>query len=193
MPVLLVLLTLSLIGIVFLISLNLQHSQDTKRQEGIAIIEAGQGAKTHVSETAASLKQLAASSDTEDRLSSLYKLGASFRSKEELLTFIESSEERSGASGAEQPRELLNAVSDTIAEIGAHPGPLNEAEKQYVQRVIDLYEQFEQILSGFTLETGDKTVEITAQAGGLWVQLGQQLKQALEQAEVGTSGIVSVE
>ncbi|WP_127533006.1 hypothetical protein [Paenibacillus kobensis] len=193
-PVLLVLLTGSLIGIVLLFSLNLQHNQETNRQQGEDIIKAGQAAKAHVNEVAFSLDKLAASSGEADRLSLLYNLGYSFRGSDALLAFIEASEEHAAPGGqtqtSDQPRKLLEAISDTLDGIGAHPGQLNDIEAQYVKQVLVLYQQLEQTLSGFTLETGDKMVEMTAQTGGSWVQLGQQLEKTLEQAEVGTNGAI---
>ncbi|MNG27996.1 hypothetical protein D3C84_1131880 [compost metagenome] len=46
----------------------------------------------------------------------------------------------------------------------------------------------EQILSGFKLETGDKMVEMSAQTGGQWVELGLRLQETLVKAKIGTNG-----
>lgn len=191
-PVLLVLLTCSLIGIVLLFSLNLQHGQETKRQDGEAVIAAGQAAKVHILEAASALDELASSSDTADRLGIVYRLGASFRGKDELLAFIEASAERVGpgaeTADAERPRKLLEAIDDSLEGIGAHSGPLSEAERQYVRQASELYRQLEQTIADFKLETGDKMVEMTAQSGGDWVQIGQRLGKTLDQAQVGANG-----
>ncbi|EFM12756.1 conserved hypothetical protein [Paenibacillus curdlanolyticus YK9] len=184
-PVLLVLLTFCLIGNVLLYSLKLQNGQDDKRAEGEAIIAAGMEAKQHVQLVAASLGQLAASTDAADRTATMYALGQAFQHAPKLSVFIEAAQARTlpPHKPAVQTAEAFVADAEqSLSKLGTHAGALTEQEKRYVASLADAYKQLGAILESFDLNPTDKMVAMSTQSGGSWVEIGQKLQQIIDQS-----------
>ncbi|MBD3917949.1 hypothetical protein H8B09_04220 [Paenibacillus sp. PR3] len=187
-PILLVLLTFSLIGNVFFYSQDLQNGQDTKQRDGQSIINHGLAAKAHVDAALDALNGLA-SSTSADRAAKLYDLGQASASQVDLAFFIDDARRHtlSPPIKDEQSEKALQALNSQFAAIGTITGELTAEDKQSIQSMQALYSKLKKQLASFKLESGDKLVEMSVLTGGNWVDTGLALEQAVVEAQTGTS------
>ncbi|GMK40078.1 hypothetical protein PCCS19_31330 [Paenibacillus sp. CCS19] len=187
-PVLLILLTFSLIGNVFFYSQNLQNGQDKKQSDGQAIINHGLAAKAHVD---AALNALGGfeTSTTADRAALLYKLGQASAGQADLFKFIEDARTHTVSPSItdEDSLKALQALNSQFAAIGAMTGELAAADKEAIQSLQSLYAKLKDQLASFQLESGDKLVEMSVLTGGSWVDSGLALEQAIVEAQSHTA------
>lgn len=183
-PVLLVLLTFSLIGNVFLYAKHLQDGQDAKQSDGRSIINHGLAAKAHVD---AALNALGGfeTSTTADRAARLYKLGQASAGQVDLLLFIADARRHtlSPSISDEDSEKAMQSLNGEFAEIGGMTGELTTENKQSIQSLRTLYGKLKEQLSSFQLESGDKLVEMSVLTGGSWVNIGLSLEQAIIDAQ----------
>ncbi|PWV95401.1 hypothetical protein DFQ01_1273 [Paenibacillus cellulosilyticus] len=187
-PVVLIMLTFSLIGNVFLYSQHLQNGQDKKQADGLAIINDGLAAKAHVDAALNALNGLEASTAA-DRPELLYKLGQASADQVDLLAFIVDARKHtlSPTISDEQSVNALQALNSKFAAIGAMSGELTAEDKQAIQSLRTLYSKLKEQLASFKLESGDKMVEMSVLTGGSWVDIGLALDQAIVDAQAGAA------
>lgn len=187
-PILLILLTFSLIGNVFFYSQDLQNGQDTKQRDGQSIINHGLAAKAHVDAALDVLNGLA-SSTTADRAAKLYELGQSSAGQVDLMLFIGDARRHtvSPAISNDESVKALQALNSQIAAIGGMTGELTAEDNQLIQSVQSLYSKLKEQLASFKLESGDKLVEMSVLTGGSWVDTGLALEQAIVEAQSGAA------
>ena len=77
-PVVLLLLTLSMIGNVFLLTKSMQSNQDKLAERGYAILDAVPQTKLHIDQVLASVQVLLGTDDIGKRLAAKSALGAAF-------------------------------------------------------------------------------------------------------------------
>lgn len=185
-PILLVLLTFSLIGNVFFYSLDLQNGQDTKQRDGQSIINHGLAAKAHVDAALDALNGLAASTAA-DRAAKLYELGQASAGQADLALFIDDARRHtvSPSIEGELSGKALQALNSQFAVIGSITGELTSEDEQLIQSMQALYSKLKEHLASFKLESGDKLVEISMLTGGSWVDTGLALEQAVVEAQLG--------
>lgn len=191
-PVLLVLLTFSLIGNVLLYTLKLQNTQDDRQAKGEAIIHSGLGAKAHVQEVLPALDKLAASGSAEERAAILYGLGHSFTGAEHVVAFILAAEEHAVPRQPKEDRAAsvsLDAIGSALAAVGVYSGTLSSKDSEYVNKVKALYTALNEQLADFSLDPNDKMVAMAAQTGGAWVDSGLKLRKAIEQSSAELDGL----
>lgn len=187
-PVLLVLLTFSLIGNVFLYSQHLQHGQDTKQADGQAIINHGIAAKAHVDAVLNALNGLEAVTAAE-RSEKLYKLGQASTGQVDLLGFILDAHHHTIAPSTtdDETVQALEALSGKLAAISAQSGELSAEDQQSIVSLQALYSKLKEQLASFQLESGDKLVEMSVLTGGSWVGIGLALEQTITGVQSGTT------
>jgi hypothetical protein len=187
-PVLLILLTFSLIGNVFLFSQHLQSGQDTKQADGRAIINHGLAAKAYVDTVLNVLNELEASSAA-NRPALLYKLGQASANQVDLLFFIDDARRHTITPSLtdEGLTNALQALNGKLAAIGGMAGELTAENKQAIQALQTLYKKLKEQLSSFKLESGDKLVEMSVLAGGSWVDIGLALEKSIADAQAGAA------
>lgn len=185
-PIMLVLLTLSLMGNVFLYSGSIHEKQDERVQRGFTIIESGNNAKQHIDSVLNNVRLMLDNDTIPTRLLAKSSLILAFKNEKDLVTFIEEAEVSSSEpfTFADRTAETyMSQVEASLIEVANHEGPLTEAERNYLSLIEGQYAQMQAIIANFDLSTISKGTALTIQAGGKWVAMGKNLLEIMNEPD----------
>lgn len=185
-PIMLVLLTLSLMGNVFLYSGSIHEKQDERVQRGFTIIESGNNAKQHIDSVLNNVRLMLDNDTIPTRLLAKSSLILAFKNEKDLVTFIEEAEVASSEpfTFADRTAETyMSQVEASLIEVANHEGPLTEAERNYLSLIEGQYAQMQAIIANFDLSTISKGTALTIQAGGKWVAMGKNLLEIMNEPD----------
>jgi len=189
-PVVLLMLTVSVMGNVFFYSGRLHETQSRKVEEGLAIIRSQEAAKTLFAEAEKGLAELLRSDRPDTRAGALFGLGLAFGRSADVTGLIgqaaaavdgrpagEGDEEAAAAAEA-----AVDAVKRTLADIAAGTQPLAENERACLSALHALAAQLAQSAAALETEFKDRDAAMQARAGGPWVAAAREWGRLLEEA-----------
>ncbi|MBW7473720.1 hypothetical protein K0T92_03050 [Paenibacillus oenotherae] len=185
-PIVLVLLTFSLMGNVFLYSQILHSKQDVRVQRGFDIIESGNQAKQHIDSVLNNVRLLLGNDDMATRLLAKGSAALAFKQEQDLVRFIEEAEVSSKEPFAFAERKAdayLSQVEQSLIELGNHEGPLTDAERAYLSAIEQQYASMQGTIAEFSISTISRGTALTAQAGGRWVDIGKKLLEIMNEPD----------
>ncbi|CAH1220854.1 hypothetical protein PAECIP111893_04629 [Paenibacillus plantiphilus] len=185
-PIMLVLLTFSLMGNVFLYSQSIHEKQDVRVQRGFTIIESGNNAKQHIDSVLNNVRLMLDNDTIPTRLLAKSSLILAFKNEKDLVTFIEEAEVSSSEpfTFADRTAETyMSQVEASLIEVANHEGPLTEADRNYLSLIEGQYAQMQAIIANFDLSTISRGTALTIQAGGKWVTMGKNLLEIMNEPD----------
>ncbi|MFC4808221.1 hypothetical protein [Paenibacillus sp. GCM10023250] len=190
-PIVLLLLTVSLIGNVFLYSKLIQNDQTSKEDRGAAVIRSGNGAKAFFDEAAADTGDLLAKGDIAGRMLAKSKLLAAYRQASSAADFIRAAEDANGRKFAARrgADEFLDQSLASLQAIGNHEGPLTSGEQAYLNELLHVFNACRQELSAFQHETINKEQSLAILVDASWLSVaGSVLTEMNKPADLAYKG-----
>lgn len=191
-PVVLILLTFSLIGNVFLYSKTLQDNQKARVAQGTEILQSGNAAKAFLDTAAAQTEALAAASAVAPRMTAKSKLLAAYGQASAVTDFIGEAEDVNGKPFAVAKRSASEFMDQTLAAleaVGNHEGPLTDGEKSYLTALLQVFKAGQQDLSAFNHDTVNQEQSLAVLVDKAWPPLaGKLLAQMNEPADLSFKG-----
>lgn len=185
-PIVLVLLTLSLMGNMFLYSQTIYEKQEVRVQRGFGIIESGNNAKQHIDSVLNNVRLMLDNDDISTRLLAKSSFILAFKNEKDLVKFIE----EAGVSSSEPftfadrtAETYMTQVEASLIEVANHGGPLTEAERSYLAMIEQQYAGMQEIIADFDISTISKGTALTIQAGGKWVTMGRKLLEIMNEED----------
>jgi hypothetical protein len=184
-PVMMLLLTFSLIGNVFLYANQMQTKQQDRQTEGMLLIKQAADAKLYFSSVLQQVDSLLKSDDRTSRLAAAYGLGQDARHADSLRQLIEAAGLRHANPALQRPAlDFLSRMEQSLGVIATHDGPLTEEERTYLTSVKEAYAKLSTAANGINTEFNTPTAALKMQSGGEWVVIMNGLME-----EMGASHI----
>lgn len=186
-PVVLLLLTMSLMGNVALYTKKIQNDHDKKVSRGNTIIQSGNESKKFFANVAATATDLLQKQDVPSRLADKSKLLAAFQETPQVIQFIKEAETSNGQTtekGKKDATAILHATESTLIELGNHDGPLSTNEISYLQALIKTYQTCSETMQSFDHDTWSDTNALTILVDKEWVDMGMKLSVTLSDSSV---------
>ncbi|SFI61710.1 hypothetical protein SAMN02799624_01658 [Paenibacillus sp. UNC496MF] len=190
-PIVLIVLTVSLIGNVFLYSKLIQNDQTSKADRGAAVIRSGNGAKAFFDEAAADTGDLLAKGDIADRMLAKSKLLAAYRQASAAADFIRAAEDANGRKFAAKrgADEFLDQTLASLQAVGNHAGPLTAGEQAYLNGLLQAFKACQQELSAFQHDTVNKEQSLAILVDAGWPSIaGSLLTEMNKPADLAFKG-----
>ncbi|QHW30444.1 hypothetical protein GZH47_06000 [Paenibacillus rhizovicinus] len=190
-PIVLILLTFSLIGNVFLYSETIQNDQTDRVSQGTEIIQSGNAAIAFMNQAAAQTEALVTASDIAARMTSKSGLLAAYRQSGSVTDFIQEAEDVNGkpfptAKGG--ATEFLDQTLASLQAIGNHEGPLTAEEKTYLQGLHQVFDACKKELSAFQHDTINQEQSLLILVDKQWPQIAGKLLEQMKPADHAFKG-----
>ncbi|WP_219836296.1 hypothetical protein [Paenibacillus sp. R14(2021)] len=170
-PIVLILLTFSLIGNVFLYTKTLQNAQTDRIKQGTEILQAGNGAKQFLSQAVAEIDSLLSHQDIVSRLTAKSRLIAAYRQASELTLFVNEAEAVNGKQFPAAKRGAAEFVNQTLASlqaIGNHEGALSSGETAYLNGILQVFKACQSELASFQHDTINQEQSLIILVDSAW-------------------------
>jgi hypothetical protein len=177
-PVVLLLLTFSMIGNVFLLTKSMQSNQDKLAERGYAILDAVPQTKLHIDQVLASVQVLLGTNDIGKRLAAKSALGAAFHSKQQVIRLIDEAvivNAKPFAAGKRDAAVFLEQVETSLQGIGNHTGQLTDPERVYLQQLVEVYTKLKEAVQSLSYKTVNRTTALTVLVDTKWVDASKKM------------------
>ncbi|AZN40459.1 hypothetical protein [Paenibacillus albus] len=186
-PVILLLLTMSLMGNVVLYTKKIQNDQDTKVARGNTIIQSGNETKGHFKLIADTAQHMLDKQDVPSRLADKSKLLAAFQTAPQVIQFIKEAEISKGQSFQADKQDasaFMKQAQTRLTNLGNHEGPLKANETEFLQGLIKTYQACAETMQPFDHDTWSQTNALTILVDKEWVAMAEKLQQTLHDSPV---------
>lgn len=191
-PVVLILLTFSLIGNVFLYAKTIHDNQMDRVDRGTSIIRSGNDAAAFFNEAAAQTEALSAAADAASRMTAKSKLLAAYLKSGGVAAFIQEAEDVNGKpfpAAKRSAAEFMDQTAAALQTLGNHEGPLAEGEKAYLQGLLQVFQACRQEMSSFSHDTVNQEQALAILVDKQWPPLaGKLLNRMNEPAALAFKG-----
>ncbi|MBM7565638.1 hypothetical protein [Paenibacillus sacheonensis] len=191
-PVVLLLLTFSLIGNVFLYTRNLQNAQTDRVDQGTEILQSAQTAKAFLAEAEKQAAAMAGAADAAGRMAAKSSLLASYRNASSVTEFIREAEDVNGKPFPAAKRSAADFMDQTLASlqaIGNHEGPLTDGEKAYLASLVQIYQACQKEMSAFQQDAINQEQALIILVNKDWQPIaGKLLEQMNASADLSFKG-----
>ncbi|RAP76717.1 hypothetical protein [Paenibacillus montanisoli] len=181
-PIVLILLTFSLIGNVFLYARSLQHGKDQRIERGMTILQSGKETKLHFEQVTSGLDDLLNHEDMPTRLAAKSLLIAAYNKSSAVTAFIKEAETSNGTPFASSNRNaatFLEQAEKSLQALGNHTGPLTDEERSYLKTLLAVNQACATAMASFKHDTISDTTAMTIQVDKAWVQSAQKLAEQM--------------
>ncbi|NBD22866.1 hypothetical protein [Paenibacillus glycinis] len=177
-PIVLILLTVSLIGNVFLYSKMLQNEQSDKADRGAGVLQSGNDAIAFFDLAVAQTGDLIAKPELASRMLAKSKLIAAYRQATAAEDFVQAAEDANGKPFPAAKRSATEFMDQTLASlqaIGNHDGPLADGEQAYLSELLQVFKACQQELSAFRHDTINHEQSLAILVDGAWPPMAGKL------------------
>ncbi|REE93058.1 hypothetical protein A8990_102144 [Paenibacillus taihuensis] len=188
-PIVLLLLTMSLMGNVALYTQKIQNDHDKRVARGNTIIQSGNETKKFFQEVAATAQHMLDKQDIASRLEDKSKLLAAFQEKPQVIQFIKEAETSNGKpfEGVKTNAEdFFKFNENSLLTLFNHDGPLEANEMHFLQALVKTYRACSETMQPFDHDTWSATSALTILVDQEWVAMGKKLAQSLSDSPVLT-------
>lgn len=185
-PVVLLLLTFSMIGNVFLLTKSMQSNQDKLAERGYAILDAVPQTKLHIDQVLASVQVLLGTNDIGKRLAAKSALGAAFHSKQQVIRLIDEAvivNAKPFAAGKRDAAVFLEQVETSLQGIGNHTGQLTDPERVYLQQLVEVYTKLKEAVQSLSYKTVNRTTALTVLVDTKWVDASKKMLDIMNEPD----------
>lgn len=185
-PVVLLLLTFSLIGNVFLFTKWIQSNQDKLAERGFAIMDAVPQTQLHIDQVLASIQELLSTDDIGKRLAAKSAIGAAFHQKPKIIRLIDEAadvNQKPFATGKRNAAVFLEQVETSLQTIGNHDGQLTDSERAYLQQLSKVYSKLKDAVQSLSYKTVNRTTALTVLVDTKWVNASKKLLDIMNEPE----------
>ena len=185
-PVVLLLLTFSMIGNVFLLTKSMQSNQDKLAERGYAILDAVPQTKLHIDQVLASVQVLLGTNDIGKRLAAKSALGAAFHKKQQVIRLIDEAvivNAKPFAAGKRDAAVFLEQVETSLQGIGNHTGQLTDPERVYLQQLVEVYTKLKEAVQPLSYKTVNRTTALTVLVDTKWVDASKKMLNIMNEPE----------
>ncbi|WP_090979950.1 hypothetical protein [Paenibacillus sp. CF384] len=181
-PVVLILLTFSLIGNVFLYSRSIQHDKDARISRGTSILQSGNDAKLYFDQVTSGIEDLLKHQDIPTRLAAKSLLIAAYHKSSAITTFIKEAEAVNGTPFPETTRNaatFLEQSEKSLQTLGNHTGPLTDEERIYLKSLLAVNQACAAEMATFKHDTISETTSLTILVDEKWVNSAKKLVESM--------------
>jgi hypothetical protein len=187
-PIVLVLLTFSLIANVFLYSQWLQNKHEQRADKGQLLIKQAADTKLYFTTVQQHIEALLEGDADQTRIQAKMGLGLAARYSDSVIGLIQAADMRKSASPAPAKRDAAAFISEVNTSLGAvanHGGALTGTERDYLLLIRDSYRKLSESAARLNTEWDTKQAALQMEAGGDWVDIAHDLLKLMN-----TSGTV---
>ncbi|WP_308638847.1 hypothetical protein [Paenibacillus silvisoli] len=181
-PIVLILLTFSLIGNVFLYARSLQHGKDQRVEVGMTILQSGNEAKLHFDQVKSGLEDLLKHQDIPTRMAAKSLLIAAYNNSASVAAFIKEAETASGATFESPKRSaatFLEQSEKSLQTLGNHTGPLTDKERSYLKTLLAVNQACATAMASFDHDTISDTTALTIQVDKTWMESAKKINEQM--------------
>lgn len=185
-PIVLILLTMSLIGNMFLYTKSLQNSQDDRVARGTAIMTTGNTAKIFFDQAITDIGEWVAGKDDTARAAAKSKLLVAYAQANAVTAFIAEAEKTNGQpfpAAKRQPAEFIAQSLQSLQIVGNHDGALQENELAYLQLLERAFKTSQEALSSFSHDTVNKEQSLLILVDKQWPPIAGKISEAMNEPD----------
>ncbi|MFC5651754.1 hypothetical protein ACFPYJ_22075 [Paenibacillus solisilvae] len=185
-PIVLILLTFSLIGNVFLFTKMIQSNQDKLAERGYAVMDAVPQTKLHIDQVLAGVQELMGSDEIGKRLAAKSALGAAFHQKPKLVRLIDEAaivNDKPFEAKKRDAAAFLDQVEASLQSLGNHDGSLTASERAYLQQISDVYMKLKAAVQSLNYKTVNRTTALTVLVDPKWVDASSRMLAVMNEPD----------